>query len=150
MEPPSVLPSPSAPTTPGEVVRRVRTVSGVPWRRLFGYLRPHAAPFSIAIVGLLLGSGLALLVPLVIAGLVTEVVAGGDCRRARPADRRAVVLFLAQSLGSFVQSYFLGVVGERIVATMRGELFDAPRDAVARLPRPPAGSASSCRGCRAT
>ncbi len=44
MEQPSVLPSPSAPSTPGEMVRRARTVSGVPWRRLFGYLRPHAVP----------------------------------------------------------------------------------------------------------
>ena len=124
MEPPSVLPSPSAPTTPGEVVRRVRTVSGVPWRRLFGYLRPHAVPFAIALVGLLLGSGLALLVPLVIAGLVTSVVEGGDAAGLDRLIAALVVLFLAQSLGSFLQAYFLGVVGERIVATMRSQLFD--------------------------
>ena len=34
-----------------------------------------------------------------------------------------MVLFLAQSLGGFVQGYFLGVVGERMVAQLRGELF---------------------------
>ena len=111
------------PPTPGEVVRRVRIVSGVPWRRLFGYLRPHLALFSLALVGLVLGSGLALLVPLVVAGLVTEVVAGGDSAALDALIVGLVVLFLAQSLGGFVQSYFLGVVGERIVAQMRGELF---------------------------
>ena len=115
-----------APTTPREVVRRVRgTVSsGVPWRRLFGYLRPHALPFGLAILGLLVGSGLALLVPLVVAGLVSQVVAGGDAAGLDRLIAALVVLFLAQSVGSFVQNYFLGVVGERVVATMRGQLFE--------------------------
>ena len=81
-------------------------------------------PFAIAIVGLILGSGLALLVPLVIAGLVTSVVEGGDAAGLDRLIVALVVLFLAQSLGSFLQAYFLGVVGERIVATMRGQLFD--------------------------
>ena len=115
--------SSAAPRTPGEVVRRVRVVSGVPWRRLFRYLRPQMVPFSVAIGGLLLGSGLALLVPLVVAGLVTAVVAGGDGAGLDRLIMGLVVLFLAQALGGFVQSYLLGVVGERIVAQMREELF---------------------------
>jgi subfamily B ATP-binding cassette protein MsbA len=125
MEAPSVMPSPGTPNTPGEVLRRVRgTVSsGVPWRRLFGYLRPHGLPFTLAILGLLVGSGLALLVPLVVAGLVTQVVAGGDSAGLDRLIGALFVLFLAQSVGSFVQAYFLGVVGERIVAQMRGQLF---------------------------
>jgi subfamily B ATP-binding cassette protein MsbA len=96
----------------------------VPWRRLFGYLRPHLLPFSIAIVGLLIGSGLALLVPLVVAGLVTQVVAGGDGAGLDRLVMGLVLLFVAQSLGGFVQSYLLGVVGERVVAQLRGELFN--------------------------
>jgi subfamily B ATP-binding cassette protein MsbA len=125
MEAPSVPPNPGGPTTPGEVVRRVRTVgSGVPWRRLFSYLRPHWMQFSIAIVGLLLGSGLALLVPLVVAGLVTQVVAGSDASGLDRLIVALVFLFLAQSLGSFLQSYYLGVVGEKVVARMRSQLFE--------------------------
>src|SRR5690348_17586865 len=102
-------PSP-IPTDPHVVADRMRAVSGVPWRRLFRYLRPHLRPFSVAIVALLVGSGLGLLVPLVIAGLVTQVVAGGD---AAGLDRLIVgllFLFLAQSIGGLVQSYLLGVV----------------------------------------
>ncbi|HKF84225.1 MAG TPA: ABC transporter ATP-binding protein [Candidatus Limnocylindrales bacterium] len=112
------------PTDRQAVADRVRAVSGVPWRRLFGYLRPHLAPFSVAIVALLIGSGLGLLVPLVIAGLVTQVVAGGDSAGLDRLIAGLVVLFLAQSLGGLVQSYLLGVVGERMVAQLRGELFD--------------------------
>jgi subfamily B ATP-binding cassette protein MsbA len=111
-------------SSPVEVVRRVRGLAGVPWRRLFAYLRPHRAPFALAIAGLILGSGLALLVPLIIAGLVTAVVKGGDAAGLDRLIAGLFVLFLAQSLGGVVQSYFLGVVGERIVARMRGELFE--------------------------
>ena len=98
-------------------------MGGVPWRRLLRYLRPHAAPFSVAIIGLLIGSGLGLLVPLVIAGLVTQVVAGGDSAGLDRLIVGLVFLFLAQSMGGLVQSYYLGVVGERVVAQLRGELF---------------------------
>ncbi|HEY3334055.1 MAG TPA: ABC transporter ATP-binding protein [Candidatus Limnocylindrales bacterium] len=118
-------PQPTMPTGARDVADRVRAVGGVPWRRLFGYLRPHLQPFSIAIVGLLVGSGLALAVPLLIAGLVTQVVAGGDNAGLDRLILGLVILFLAQSLGGLVQSYFLGVVGERVVARMRGELFNS-------------------------
>jgi len=112
------------PTSPRDVADRVRAVrGGVPWRRLFGYLRPHLGPFSVAIVGLLVGSALGLAVPLVIAGLVTAVVAGGDGPGLDRLIGGLVVLFMAQSLGGLVQSYLLGVVGERVVAQMRQELF---------------------------
>ncbi len=111
-------------TDPGEVARQVRGMrGGVPWRRLFGYLRPHVGAFVVALCGLVLGSGLALLVPLVVAGLVSVVVAGGDPAALDRLIAALVVLFLAQSLGGVVQGYYLGVVGERIVATMRAQLF---------------------------
>jgi subfamily B ATP-binding cassette protein MsbA len=110
-------------TSPGEVARNVRGMGGIPWRRLLAYLRPHLGLFSVALVGLILGSGLALLVPLVVAGLVTAVVAGGDAAGLDRLVAFLVFLFLAQSLGGFVEGWALGVVGERIVATMRAQLF---------------------------
>ena len=66
------------PTDAGAVVREVRGFGGVPWGRLFGYLRPHWRPFSIALVGLVVSSAVGLAFPLIIAGITTEVVAGGD------------------------------------------------------------------------
>ena len=85
------------PVTSEGVRGRVRTVTGVPWRRLFGYLRPEAGRFTLALVGLVFGSGLALLVPLVVAGLVTEVVSGGDAAGLDRLVIGLVALFLAQS-----------------------------------------------------
>ncbi len=116
---PAVTPIPAA-----GVRGRVRTVTGVPWRRLFAYLRPELPRFSLALVGLVIGSGLALLVPLVVAGLVSEVVSGGDAAGLDRLVAGLVVLFLAQSLGGFIQTWMLGVVGERVVARLRAELFE--------------------------
>ena len=111
------------PSEAGDVVRQVRNLGGVPWARLFHYLRPNALRFAIALVGLIISSFIGLAFPLIIAGITTEVVAGGD-----PAglDRLVVILvvvFLIQAVGSFLQTYLLGVVGERIVAQLRGDLF---------------------------
>ncbi|HEX6868815.1 MAG TPA: ABC transporter transmembrane domain-containing protein, partial [Candidatus Limnocylindrales bacterium] len=111
------------PTDAGEVVREVRGFGGVPWARLFRYLRPQSRPFAIALVALLVGSAIGLAFPLVIAGITTQVVAGSD-----PAglDRLLVMLiglFVVQAVAGFIQTYLLGVVGERVVAQLRGELY---------------------------
>ena len=74
-------------------------------------------------VGLVISSLLGLAFPLVIAGITTEVVAGGD---QAGLDRLVVILlalFCLQAVGSFLQTYLLGVVGERVVAQLRGDLF---------------------------
>ena len=111
------------PTDAGEVVRQVRGFTGVPWRRLLAYLRPHLLLFSIALVGLVLSAGLGLLFPLLIARITSEVVAGGDVAGLDRLIVGLVLLFSVQAVGSFLQTYLLGVVGERVVATLRGQLF---------------------------
>ncbi len=111
------------PSDAGAVVREVRGFGGVPWRRLFGYLRPHWRPFAIALVGLVIGSGLGLAFPLIIAGVTTEIIAGGDGAGLDRLILMLIGLFCAQAAGGFLQTYLLGVVGERVVAQLRGELF---------------------------
>jgi len=99
-------------------------LTGVPWGRLFGYLRPNLALFSVAVVALLVGTGAGLLLPLVIGGLVGEVVSAGD---TGGLDQLALVLLgltIVLAISAFVQTWSLGVVGERIVARMRAQVFD--------------------------
>ncbi len=111
------------PSDAGAVVREVRGFGGVPWARLFGYLRPHWRPFVIALVGLIVSSAVGLAFPLIIAGITTAVVAGGDAGGLDRLILMLIVLFGVQAVGGFVQTYLLGVVGERVVAQLRGELF---------------------------
>jgi subfamily B ATP-binding cassette protein MsbA len=111
------------PTEAGEVVRQVRGFTGVPWRRLLGYLRPNLLLFSFALAGLLVSAGLGLLFPLLIARIATEVVTGGDTAGLDRLVLVLMVLFVVMAVGSFIQTYALGVVGERIVARLRSQLF---------------------------
>jgi len=111
------------PPGPGDVVREVRGLTGVPWRRLLGYVRPHLRLFGLALVGLILSAGLGLVFPLLIARITTVVVAGGDRGGLDRLVLLLIVLFSVQAVGSFLQTYFLGVVGERIVARLRSDLF---------------------------
>jgi subfamily B ATP-binding cassette protein MsbA len=111
------------PAEAGEVVRQVRGFTGVPWRRLLAYLRPHLGLFALALVGLGLSAGLGLVMPLLIGRITTVVVAGGDMANLDRLVVGLLVLFSIMAVGSFLQTYLLGVIGERIVATMRGQLF---------------------------
>jgi subfamily B ATP-binding cassette protein MsbA len=111
---------------PGDTVAGddVRDLTGVPWRRLFGYLRPHLALLSLALVFLLIGTVAGLLLPLVIGGLVGEVVTAGDAAGLDRLILAMVGLALVLAASAFVQTWTLGVIGERIVARMRGQLFE--------------------------
>ena len=116
------------------MVRGIRGFGGVPWRRLFGYLRPHWGR-SPSPWWAWSSAGLSLLVPLVVAGLVGAVVAGGDPAGLDRLIAALVVLFLAQSLGGLRP----GVPAGRGRRAHRGPAaraaVRAARDALARLPR---------------
>jgi subfamily B ATP-binding cassette protein MsbA len=66
-------------------------------------------------------SGLAF--PLVIAGITSQVVNGGDPAGLDGLIGLLIGLFVLQAAGGFVQTWLLGVVGERVVAQLRGELY---------------------------
>ncbi len=99
-------------------------LKGVPWRRLLAYLRPQIRLFALAVVALLVSTGAALLLPLVVGGLVGEVVSAGDTGGLDQLLLVLIAITLVLAVSSFVQTWSLGVVGERIVARMRAQVFD--------------------------
>ena len=99
-------------------------LSGVPWRRLLGYLRPHLGLFAIAVVALIIGTGAGLLLPLVVGGFVGEVVSAGDAGGLDQLVLLLAGLTVVLAVTTFAQTWALGVMGERIVARLRGQVFD--------------------------
>jgi ATP-binding cassette, subfamily B, bacterial MsbA len=102
----------------------VARLTGVPWRRLFGYLRPQLKLFSVSVVALLISTGFGLLLPLVIGSLVGEVVTAGDTDGLDRLLLLLVGITLVLAVFGFVQTWTLGVIGERIVARLRAQVFD--------------------------
>jgi subfamily B ATP-binding cassette protein MsbA len=100
------------------------SLTGVPWRRLLGYLRPHLGLFALAVASLLVGTVAGLLLPLVIGGLVGEVVSAGDVGGLDLLVLAMLGLALVLAAAGFVQTWTLGVIGERIVARLRAQLFE--------------------------
>jgi ATP-binding cassette, subfamily B, bacterial MsbA len=99
-------------------------LTGVPWRRLFGYLRPHLGLFAVAVVALVIGTVAGLLLPLVIGGFVGEVVSAGDAGGLDQLVLVLAALTLVLAATTFTQTWALGVMGERIVARLRAQVFD--------------------------
>ena len=99
-------------------------LTGVPWRRLLGYLRPHLGLFAIAVVALVVGTLAGLLLPLVVGGFVGEVVSAGDAGGLDQLVLLLAGLTVVLAVTTFAQTWALGVMGERIVARLRGQVFD--------------------------
>ena len=99
-------------------------LTGVPWRRLLGYLRPHLGLFAIAVAALVVGTGAGLLLPLVVGGFVGEVVSAGDAGGLDQLVLLLAGLTVVLAVTTFAQTWALGVMGERIVARLRGQVFD--------------------------
>jgi len=102
----------------------VARLTGVPWRRLLGYLRPHLGLFAIAVVALVVGTLAGLLLPLVVGGFVGEVVSAGDAGGLDQLVLLLAGLTVVLAVTTFAQTWALGVMGERIVARLRGQVFD--------------------------
>ena len=98
-------------------------LGAVPWRRLLGYLRPHWTAFAGAIIALLISTGAGLLLPLAVGRLVGAVEPGGDPGALDQVVVALAGLALLLAIAGFVQTYLLGVIGERIVARLRSQLY---------------------------
>ncbi len=98
-------------------------LSALNWRRLFAYLRPYAGRMAMAIVALLVSSGLGLAFPMVIVQLLDTVTRASATAPLNTLALTLVGLFMLQAAFTFVQSYLLNYIGERIVFDLRTTLY---------------------------
>src|SRR5579859_4355851 len=99
------------------------SLRSVNWPRLFSYLRPYASRMALAIGALLVSTGLGLAFPLVIVRLLDTVTKAKDAGPLNMLAGLLVAVFLVQAAFSFLQSYLLAVIGERIVYDLRTNLY---------------------------
>ncbi|MGC1378783.1 MAG: ABC transporter transmembrane domain-containing protein [Anaerolineales bacterium] len=93
------------------------------WGRLLGYLKPYTGRMTLALLALLISSGLGLTFPLVIVNLLDSVTKAKDFGPLNLLAGGLVLIFLLQAAFSFFQSYLLTYVGERIVYDLRTSLY---------------------------
>ncbi len=92
------------------------------------FTKPYKALFSVALVALLVGSGINLLLPEIASRLLEP-----ERLEKLLSDTGAlgwtvgglIGLFVVQGIAFFVRSYLFGVMGQRVYADLRGRLFNA-------------------------
>ncbi|MDZ4769048.1 MAG: ABC transporter transmembrane domain-containing protein [Chloroflexota bacterium] len=98
----------------------------VNWRRLAGYVRPYLPLMAIGFVGLLAAAGLSLVFPTVIQQVVDTVLVARDAALLDSLVLTLLGVFALQSVATLLETYFVNLVGEKIVVDIR-------RDAYAHL-----------------
>ncbi len=90
--------------------------------RLLAYLQPHRAKMIIAFVLMLVVTGLTLGIPLLLKVAIDRYIAAGDANGLARISVIMAVMFLALFGAAAGQRYLLSWVGQRVLATLRGQL----------------------------
>ena len=107
----------------GTEIKTPVSLSSVNWRRLIGYLKPYVGRMTVATLALVLSTGFGLAFPAVIVRLLDTVIGAKDYSAVNMLTGVLIGLFLLQAVFSFVQSYLLSYIGERIVFDLRTSLY---------------------------
>jgi ABC-type multidrug transport system fused ATPase/permease subunit len=90
--------------------------------RLLTYLRPHRAKMLAAFVLMLVVTGLTLGIPLLLKVAIDQYIADKDLNGLARVSVIMAVMFLMLFGASSGQRFLLSWVGQRVLATLRGEL----------------------------
>jgi len=94
-------------------------------RRLLPRVSPYRGALAGAAVLLLFSTAIGLVFPLVVRSLLDQAFVSGSGETLDSIAVGLLVLFLAQGVMNFGQSYLTASVSERVVADLRREIFDA-------------------------
>ena len=93
------------------------------YRRLLGYLRPYRGRFILGILGGVLFSATMASFALLAKKFGDGTFTHQDPRTIVWVPLALIGLFILRGLGDFIQTYFMGYVGRRIVSQLRREVF---------------------------
>jgi subfamily B ATP-binding cassette protein MsbA len=114
--------------TPNLVSNEQITLGTVDWKRLFAYLKPYQKRLILAMITLVISTGITLAFPTVIVRLLETVTQTGNMAALNRLALLLVALFLLQGGLNFFQSYELSYIGERIVFDLRTTLYNHLQD----------------------
>lgn len=93
-------------------------------RRLIAFVRPHRQRMLVAFVLMLVGTGLTLLTPYLTKVAIDQYIAQNDVRGLNLVALALAGAFVGIFVTTMIQRYQLSWVGQRVLATLRQQLFD--------------------------
>lgn len=91
--------------------------------RLLSYTEPYGLMLALALLCLLLGTGLGLVYPGVVQRFIDALFITPDSSKINRYGSILVGVFILQALFAFARSYLLAYVGENVVADVRKQIF---------------------------
>mgnify|MGYP001287666715 CR=1 FL=1 len=92
--------------------------------RLLGYVKPYWRMFALSIVGLVLTAATEPLLPALFKPLLDEGFVGQNEEFIRWVPALLLALFLVRGITSFISTYCMAWVGNRLVMDLRAAMFD--------------------------
>jgi ATP-binding cassette, subfamily B, bacterial MsbA len=93
------------------------------YRRLLGYVRPYRLQFVIGLLGAILYAATQTSFAALAKWFGDSTLTQRDPRTIVWVPLAVIALFTLRGLGDFTQTYFMGYVGRRVVARLRGQVF---------------------------
>jgi len=108
-----------------------REIPDIPikWQRLAAYLKPYWQRLIVTIIALVGSAGLSLVFPAVIGGVgdipgvLDSVLEDNNLQLLNTITAILIAVFILRSLTTFIETYNLNYVGERIMVDVRKELY---------------------------
>jgi subfamily B ATP-binding cassette protein MsbA len=94
------------------------------YRRLLGYIGPHKGMFLVGVLGMMLFASTNAAWALFTKEFLDGTFLERDPRMIWFVPLALVGIFIVRGAGDFMQTYFPGYVGRRIVKRLRGQIFD--------------------------
>lgn len=107
-----------------EKTRISRAVASAQLRFLLSYYRPYAGRTLIALLFMLPGSAISLLFPKLTGDLIDSVTASGSLDQLYRVGLTFLGLLVAQAIVGYFVSVTMSRTTERVIATLRTDLFD--------------------------
>jgi subfamily B ATP-binding cassette protein MsbA len=93
------------------------------YRRLLGYVRPYRLQFIVGMLGAILYAATQTSFAVLAKLFGDSTLQQRDPRSIVWVPLAVIGLFILRGLGDFTQTYFMGYVGRRVVARLRGQVF---------------------------
>jgi subfamily B ATP-binding cassette protein MsbA len=106
-----------------EAAAAKRVPSPKPLRQLLPRVKPHGWRLVVALVCLLLSVAIALAFPQIVRRLLDAAFVRGDSSMLDRIAIGLVILFAVQAILNFSQVYLLTITSERVIASLRRDLF---------------------------
>jgi subfamily B ATP-binding cassette protein MsbA len=93
------------------------------YRRLFAYIAPYRRHLVMSMVAGLVVSGLTALAALLVKPVLDDIFIRQDATKLYLFPLLIIGLYVVRGLSDYVQSYFIQLLGQRVVRDLRNELF---------------------------